>query len=736
MAAFGQGFTIREVRVEGNQRIDPETVRSYMALGAGEPIDADKVDRSLKALFATQLFADVAIRREGPDLVVRVVENPVINRIAFEGNRRFESKVLEAEIQLRARVVYTRTRVQADVQRLLQMYRRNGRFAAAVEPKIVQLPQNRVDLVFEIVEGEPTGIRRINFIGNRRFADAKLRDIVQTRESRWYRIFTTDDIYDPDRLTVDREELRRYYLSKGHADFRVLAAYAELSPDRRDFFITFALEEGEIYRFGDVRVVSEIRALPAEDVVAAVTTLQGETYDADEVERSVQALTTEVGSRGYAFADVRPEIKRDRERRIIDVVYRIGEGQRIYVERIDITGNVRTLDRVVRREFRLAEGDAFNAAKLRRSRQRVIGLGYFERVEVRNVRGSAPDKTVVAIDVREKSTGELSIGLGFSTADGLLGEIGIRERNLLGTGRDMRLGYTLSSRRTQADFALIEPYFMDRNMAMSFELMDRERNRQREASFDDRTQLGRVRTNYPLTEFLSQGFGYTLRTDTIENVGTNASRFVKRQQGSFTSSEIGHVITYDRRDNRIDPTDGYYIRFAQEYAGLGGDINLVRLTSDYSFYYPVGDDSTAALLLSEGMVFGLGENVRIPQRFYLGGNSFRGFRSAGIGPRDQATSDALGGTMFYTASGEYRFPLGFPKELGVLGRSFVDVGSLAKSDESGTGILDTGDPRVSAGVGMTWKTPLGPLAIDLGWALVKEPFDRTEILRISFGTRF
>lgn len=733
--ARAQG-ALREIRVEGNQRIEADTVRSYMSISPGDLYDRDKIDRSLKALFGTSLFADVNIRQEGDNLVVRLVENPVINRIAFEGNKRFESKLIEPEIQLRPRVVYTRTRVQSDVQRILQMYRRNGRFAATVEPKIIQLPQNRVDLVFEINEGEKTGIRRINFVGNKRFDDKTLRERIVTRETRWYRFLTVDDVYDPDRLTVDRERLRKYYLSKGHADFRVVSAVAELTPDREAFFLTFAVEEGDVYRFGKVEVVNELKNLHTPFVLDLVRTRPGDAYNADDVEGTVQDITTEVAGLGLAFVDVTPEIKRDREKRVIDVTYKVAEGPRIYVERIDIVGNVRTLDKVIRREFRMVEGDAFNAAKARRSRQRIQGLGYFDKVDIKSEKGSAPDKTILLVDVKERSTGELSIGLGFSTADGVLGDVSIREKNFLGKGQDVKLGYTLSTRRRQADFSFTEPYFMDKNFAFSVDLLDRERDLQRERSYDEHTQRARFRIGFAHSEFLSQSYHYLLQSDTIENVGSDASRFIQRVKGSTTTSEFGQRLFYDRRDDKLNPTEGYVASLGTDYAGVGGEVNYIRVSFDYSYYYPYSDDVTLVLLMGSGYIYGLGEDVRISNRFVLGGSSFRGFRSGGLGPRDLQTGDSLGGNLYYLVSGESRFPIGLPKELGVQGRWFMDTGSLKSVDEHGSGIGDSGLLRASTGFGLTWATPLGPLAIDYAKAIVKEDYDRTENFRISFGTRF
>ncbi|MGQ0664342.1 MAG: outer membrane protein assembly factor BamA [Pseudomonadota bacterium] len=730
------GALIQDIRVEGTQRIDPATVLSYLLIRAGDAPDADRLDRSLKALFATGLFADVTLRQEGAALVVRVVENPIINRIAFEGNRKLSDDVLNAEIQLRPRVVFTRTKVQGELKRILELYRRSGRFAATVEPKVVQLPQNRVDLIFEIDEGPVTSVRRINFVGNRRFSDGRLRDAIQTKESRWYRFLSTDDTYDPDRLSFDRELLRKFYLANGYADFRVVSAIAELTPEREGFYITFTIEEGERYRFGEIDVISQIRDLGVEELKGKVTTKAGDWYDADRVEASINALIDAVGTQGYAFVDIRPRINRDREAKTVGVTYEVQEGPRVYVERINITGNVRTLDKVVRREFRLVEGDAFNTAKLRRSRQRIRNLGLFEKVEVTNVAGDTPDRTVINVEVREKSTGELSFGVGYSTTDGALGDIGIRERNLLGRGQDLRLGLTVSQRRQQIDLSFTEPYFLDKNMSAGFDLFRVVRDQRRESSFDQRTTGFGLRTGYQITETLRQTLRYTLREDEVVNVQPNASRFVREQAGSTVSSIFGQELLYDRRDDRFDPTEGYYLRLANDLAGAGGNVAFHRSRFGAGTYYPVDDEWVAGLTGEVGYMAGFGERTRIQHRFYLGGENLRGFASAGTGPRDIVTQDSLGGNEFFAGSAELSFPTGLPKELGIRGKLFSDFGTLNDPDSSGPEIRDTDLIRVSVGVGAQWRSPFGPIRVSFAKAVRKESFDRTELFRFSFGSRF
>ena len=447
-SAQQSGGPIREIIIEGSHRIEQSTVRSYLLVREGDPFNSERIDRSLKSLFATGLFADISIDRQAQALVIRLVENPIINRIAFEGNQRVEDEVLETEVQLRPRVVFTRTKVQEDLQRILDVYKVRGRFAASVVPKVIRLEQNRVDLVFEIDEGELTKVENIRFVGNRAMDDSDLREVIRTKEAIWYRFFTSDDTYDPDRLAFDRELLRRHYLSEGYADFRVRSVVAELTPERDSFFITFTLDEGQRYKFGTFDISSELRGLDGDTLRGLVEFEEGDWYDSDLVDEVVDKLTDEVGNLGFAFVDIRPQIDRDRENRTINLNFRINEGPRVFVERIDITGNVRTIDKVIRREFRLVEGDAFNSAKLRRSQQRIRNLGYFSNVEVEQGPGSAPDKAVVSVNVEERSTGSLSVGAGFSTDAGVIGEFSLRERNLLGRGQELGLSVSIGQEKS------------------------------------------------------------------------------------------------------------------------------------------------------------------------------------------------------------------------------------------------------------------------------------------------
>lgn len=729
--------TVANIEVRGNQRIERATIENYLSLRLGDRFSDEKIDESLKTLFATGLFDDVRIERDGSTLAVTVVENPIINRVAFEGNDRITDEVLGQEVQLQPRTVFTRARVQAAVTRILDLYRSSGRYAAAVEPKVIELDQNRVDLVFEIKEGPLTGVGGISFIGNDHFSDSALRGAIQTKESAWYRFFTSDDTYDPDRLTYDQELLRRYYTSRGYAQFEVRSAVAELSPDGKDFFITFTVDEGDLFEFGEVEVTSNVRDVQPEELQALVVPVPGKTYDSDKIEKTIDDLTDRLSVLGYAFTKVNVVQRGDPENKTVSLNFVVDEGPRVYVERIDIRGNVRTLDRVIRREFRLAEGDAFNADLLRRSQQRVRALGFFDKVDVNTAQGDAPDKVIITVDVIERSTGELSFGAGYSTSDGVLGDVRLRERNLLGRGQDLDAQFTFSGRRQDIGLGFTEPYFLGRDLAVGIDLFSRQTDFQDESSFDERNLGGTLRANYPLTENWRHGVRYTLRNDKIFDVPEDSSPYIKDEEGDLTSSIIGQTFTYDTRDDRFLPNDGLLFRYDQDLAGLGGDNQWFKQELRVDWYYSIVPDVVVNLGVAGGYIFGFGgEDVHLSDRFFIGGSSFRGFQFAGIGPRDVIFDDALGGNAYYVGTAEMRFPLGLPEELRIYGRGFAQAGTLTEIDASGPGLEDSGSLRASAGIGVSWISPLGPLALDFALPVAKEDYDQTEEFRISFGTRF
>ncbi len=733
------GSLIRDIAVVGTERIEPATVLTYLDIKVGDQMTQETLDSALKSLFATGLFADVALRQKGSTLEVSVVENPVINEIAFEGNDKIDDEELLAEVQLHSRQVFTRTKVQADTTRLYQIYRRNGRFAVNIEPKIIKLDQNRVNLVFEIDEGPVTYVKSIKFVGNTHFSDDKLRSEVSTAETRWYKFLSTDDRYDPDRLAFDQELLRRFYMSEGYVDFRVVTSSAELSKDKDYFYVTFTVEEGERYRIGDVKVTADLRDFDKDTLLPYLQVAAGEWYNADDVQKTIDSFTEALADMNQNFVSVRPDIQRNREKQTVDLSFNVEETQKQFVERIDIGGNVRTMDKVVRREMEMVEGDAFNKERLAKSEQKIKDLGFFETVDVSTRQGSAADKKVIDIDVAEKSTGELSVGAGFSTADGPLADLRIQERNFLGKGQNLAFSTTISGKRTEFETSFTEPYFMGRDLSTGFSLFHTTRDLQDESSYSQRRTGGSLQMGYPLSDDWRQTLRYRLEQNEITDVDVNASRYIADQEGDRVTSAISQTLNYDTRDSKLMTTKGVYGWLTTEFSGLGGDAEYLSAKLGASYFYPVYEDKVILTLLGEGGAIGAigGGNIEINERFFLGGTTLRGFKSAGVGPRDTITDDSLGGNLFYRGSVEMAFPIGMLEEMGIQGHAFTDFGSLWNVDVPSTpGIIDENSIRAAGGLGVSWRSPMGPIRVDLAAPYAKESYDSKENFRFSFGTRF
>lgn len=728
--------TIHYITIKGNERIETNTIKTYLGLSEDTSVSRYDFDKGLKALYETGFFSNVSLNIDDGNLTIVVHENPSINQVAFEGNSQISDDDLEKEASLRSRSIYTRTAVQRDVKRLLDVYRRNGRYSASIEPKVIQKEQNRIDLVYEITEGPETSIHHISFIGNHNFPSTTLEKIISSEEHRWYRFLSSGDKYDPDRLKYDEELLRRFYRSEGYADFQVKSAFAELTPGRDAFYLTFTLEEGPRYNFGSIEVESNLPQDQQPDLFAHVLTEEGERFNSTEIEASIDNMVEELGDKGFAFVDIDPIFKRRDSENTIDLIYNVKEGKRIYVERINIIGNVRTLDDVIRREFRIAEGDAYSTSKLRSSEKRLKNLGYFESVNVSTETGSASDKTIITVEVIEKSTGEITLGAGFSSVDGALADIGLTERNLLGKGQELRFRVMAAAERQQFDIGFTEPFLLGRDVSGGFDLYKITQDLRQESSYDRDATGGKIRAGYNLSEKLRHSVYYAFEQNKVSNVDADASRFIKDQQGKNITSVIGHSLIYDERDNRFAPIEGWYTRVNQDVAGIGGDDKFLRHEILSEYYIPVAPKWTIALAGSAGHMFGIGEDVRINQRFFVGGRDLRGFNTGGIGPRDITTSDALGGNIYYTGSTELRFPLGLPEDLGFMGAAFIDVGSLWNVDETGIEVVDSNSMRASAGVGISWSSPFGPIRIDFAKAFLKEDYDDLETFRFSFGTRF
>ena len=734
---------IKAINITGNERVDVESVKSYITFKEGEEFDEAEMNQSVKALFATNLFSDIKIDFDGQAVNIKLTENPIISQVAFEGNKAIDDSKLAGEVSLKSRSIYTKAAVQNDVQRIVEIYRKSGKYNAKVEPKVILKDQNRLDLVFEINEGESTRIKKIDFVGNTAFSDSKLRGIVKSSEAAWYILLSDDDKYDEDRIEYDKELLRRFYTKEGYADFEVKSAVAELSPDYDGFVVTYSISEGDKYKFGKVNVETKLEDMKPEQLAAQkddlIFTKEGKTYDETKLEKTVDKLTEKAGESGFAFVDIDPVLKRNKEDKTIDVTYTIKEGPKVYVDRININGNSRTLDKVIRREFRLSEGDPFNTSSLRRSKQRIENLGFFNKVDIDQKKGSADDKVDINVKVDEKSTGEFNVGAGYSTVDGVVGEVSLKERNFLGKGQNVGINLTGSTRRRQGQFSFTEPYFLDEPLSAGFDLYDLRTDQLTESSYRSHSTGVNLRAGYDISEHLRHDLNYKISQDEVSDVNATASRFIRDQTGKRLTSSVGQDFTYDTRDNVFDPAEGYILKLGQDIAGLGGDAKFIKNEIGAGYYLPLDDDKDwrLAFLGNAGNITGLGgKDVFITNRFFVGGKNLRGFDRSGIGPRDTKTGDALGGNNYYTGTAELGFPLGLPDELGVRGAIFSDVGSLWGVDETGSNILDDSAPRMSVGAGVGWASPFGPIRVDFSHPLAKNSLDKTQVFQLNFGTRF
>ncbi|MDA8050496.1 MAG: outer membrane protein assembly factor BamA [Rhodospirillales bacterium] len=731
---------IADIRVVGNNRIEASTILSYMLLRPGDPFNPSLMDRSLKTLFATGLFSDVKLTRQGDTLVVTVKENPVVNRVAFEGNRQITDQQLSTAITLRPRAVFTAAAAEADRRTILGLYAAKGYYAATVVPKIIKLPENRVNVVFEINEGTATYISRIVFVGNHAFGPGTLSTVISSREEAWWRFFSSADSYNPTRVHLDEELLRRFYLRHGYADFRVQHVQAELSPDHRSFVLTFVLHEGARYHVSSVNVISHLPKVSGKSLLPLVTLSAGDWYDGDAVERSVQAISSRLQDHGYAFAEVHPDVARNTKTHSVALVFNVVEGPRVYIQRISITGNTRTQDQVIRRQFTLAEGDAFNAASIRRTQQRLKDLGYFSSVKITAVPGSAPDRVIVNTDVTEKATGQLTLGGGYSTDIGALVNAGLQENNIVGSGIDAGVNGLLAQRASQIDLSVTNPYFLGRNLLAGIDVFALTNNNQTISAYNENRVGFTTRLGYAFNQHVRQVWSYSLINRDIVNVPSTASPYVIADQGNSLLSQIGQTLTFDWRNSRIDPTRGFVVRVGTDYAGLGGNADFIRTRLDGAYYIPLegalGRGWGVSVSAGTGYLVPIDHPPSIIDNFFLGGANLRGFADGGVGPHDAVTGDSLGGRFVWTQSTELRFPLPVNPDLGLSGRLFVDVGSDYGLKANHGPIVDFTAPRVGAGFGFSWASPFGLLSFDFGWAVVKKPFDQTQVFRFGFGTRF
>jgi len=773
--------------VQGNRRVENETVRSYFHFEPGGHLHPAAIDAGLKALYASGLFQDIKLEQNGSRLLILVVEAPVINRVAFEGNRHVKDEQLTGEVQSKPRGPLSRPVLQADVERIIDVYRRAGRYDVRAEPKLIELPNNRVDLVFEIVEGQKTTVRQIRFVGNRAFGKSQLKNVIKTSESNLLSFLKSSDVYDPDRVEADRDLLRRFYLSKGYADVQIVGAAAEYDPARKGFVITFTIDEGDLYRFGTLDIVSNVKEVSADTLRAMLIAKAGGLYNAEAIEKTGENMTISLSKRGYPFAQVRPRGDRDRASRVVAVTFVVDEGSRAYIERINIHGNTRTRDYVIRREFEIGEGDAYNKLLLDRAERRLKNLGYFKSVKITTEPGSAPDRVVVNVAVEDQQTGDFTVSGGYSTAQGWLAEVSVGERNLFGGGAAAKASVTYGQYSRGFSLAYSEPYFLGYGVAPGIEIFARQNLQSPYQSYGTETYGATVRLGVPIDENWSAQLRYSIFRQRITVVSTlmscnldvstggpanfpgcetggQASGAIKQAAlaGPQWVSQPGYSLTYSTLDNNRNPTSGVYAKFNQDIAGLGGDENFIKTTTDARYYYNVFGDVVAVGRVQAGNVMGFGgQSVPIFQAFFGGPWLVRGFAPNGFGPRDLTagtSNDNVGGASFAGATAELQSPVpGIPKDAGLKAAVFVDAGNVwsyqgpttfappifpsslcgqGGNPSNCNGPADSTKPRVAAGAGLIWDSPFGALRVDYAVPLVKQSYDVTQRFRFSAGPGF
>ncbi len=740
--------------IVGAQRVERETILSYLQFGPNEAATPAKIDASIKALFQTGLFADVRIDRQGGNLVVRVVENPMINTVNFEGNEEVDDKTLQKEVEVHQNMIFTKARIQSDTRRVIALYQSKGFYNVRVDPQLINLSDNRVNIAFQITEQAKTQIDEINFIGNKSISSDRLTSAMVTKAKAWWNPFGANTTFDQDRLEYDKELVRRFYLKNGFADIQVLNAETHLKPDGKSFAVTITVQEGPRYSIKDVAVNVGTANLNGDALRKKVRTGVGDTFDASKVDKSVEALTLEASDQGFTFAKVDPQVVRNSDGGTVNIIYNITEGPRVYVERIDIIGNSRTRDEVVRRELDLFEGDAFNRTLVERARRHLVALDYFEKVDLREQPGSAPDKIILVVDLTEKSTGSLSFSVGYSSVETVVGSIEYNERNLFGMGYQQNIATSASFVKQSLSYGFTDPYFMGSKVSAGFDLFMNNSNNQTSSAYTSTQYGGDIRTGFKLDEYQSVNFKYLLAYRYVSGVdGAVASPAVIAEQGASWKNAFGAGYVYDALDNPTLPTSGLRAQLNTELAGLFGDAQYAKVEGRGYYFVPLLDEQVVVKFqATAGHIQSLGSTVSLQDRFFKGSDSFRGFAPGGVGPVQVGNNSAgysIGANDYAIGTVEATFPLGLPEAFGISGAVFSDFGTVFNAGNvavsGGTGICaapatcavyDAPEFRLSVGAGIVWQSPFGPLRLDWSYPLLKGAHDQAQYLRFSLGTRF
>ena len=720
------------IEISGNKRIETNTILSYFP--DKENLTQKDLDRSLKKLYQTKLFSNIEIFLSDRIVKVIIKENPVINKIEINGNKKLSDTVLLQEMSLEERGVYTKAKLIQDVARINEIYKRSGRINAKIIPKVKFLENNRLDIIINVDEDKKIKIHQVIFHNNHKFSDKKLRKIIATKERKWYR--GSSSFFDPDKIIFDKQLLRKFYFNNGYATFNTNDVKIEYIPEIKGFIANYFITEGAIYRFAEVSFTSQYDNIDIASLKPLVKIKSGAKFSLEAIEKSIDAVLLKLNDMGFAFADVEYDLQADKNQQTVALQIMIKKNKKVYIRNIDIIGNDRTEDKVIRREIRFLEGDPYNNSLLKRSQQRLSNLGFFDNVKIHKYPVPGKDLIDIKFEVLEKPTGELNFGFGYSSTEKFLGNVSIKESNLMGKAHNASVSLQKSSRSNDLDFSYMIPNFLGREFAFGIDLFNL-KSEYSESFSEITTQGFRLKAFYELQEYLSQSVDYSFKIDEVTNVDPDASRFIKDQEGRNSYSAVSQSIFYDRRDSSINPSEGYYLKLSNTLAGIGGNIRFFRTELGGVRYFPLLKEKLILkTLLKGGMIEGYGgKDININYRFFLGGSSLRGFRNAGIGPRDNKNA-ALGGKYFYKGTVELLFPLGLPEELGFKGSVFSDFGNLTGLDNKDVDILTKDIIRVSGGVGISWDSPLGPIRFDFASALQKASFDETENFRINFGTRF
>ena len=728
-------FRLESIEIRGNERVTDGTVLAYLPAQVSDEITLATLDRFISILFATNLFSDVSISRDGNAVVISVRENPIINRITIEGNDVLTDEKLLEELDIQPRRVYTRDIAINSTKKLLDIYRLSGRFAAEVVPKVIRLENNRVDLIFEVDEGELIKIESIRFIGNEAFSDFALRQVISSRKRRWWAFMSGVDKYDPARLDYDVRLLRQFYLSRGYAEINVERVQGGLLQDRSGFAVTFSITEGPRFKFGDISIESEIENLDLQELVDAVSAERNDWYDSRVIEEGLLNITNELGNLGYAFVNVVPEPTISKDKKYVDVLIRIDTARKNFIERIDFVNNTRTLDSVIRREMEIIEGDPFNRLKIERSLRNIRGLGYFRDVNIETLPGSAADSGNVRIKVEEQPTGDFSVGVGYSSIEKGKVTLGLNEKNFLGTGRSVKLSASVSDTAADYRIGLTEPYFLNRNLSGSFELF----NEDVQADTVDIKRAGFSTSVYfSAADDYYHRVGYDQAKNSTTQKSSEATSLTGEENKSLTSSSVHYTLGRRTLDNRYDPSEGSLFEITEEYSGLGGDVNFLKTRLRSAYYKPFAFRKIVLGIRGEiGYVEGLGDKISQSARFNLGGRRLRGFDAGGVGPRDIGSGSAVGGNKIYSGSVEIISSLGLSDDLGMRWTIFSDFGSVWETDfPDGVTKPNDNSMRQTLGVGLLWDTAIGPLTFFWADPLSQESHDKTKRFQFNIGTRF